>query len=93
MSEFPEKFTFLFFLRTAVYSCGIGETHATNFMAALEIPFLHKKSRTDRQDEVASPIKAIAKESCQKQLELEAKLTVEPKERRWFAYFRVSDSV
>ena len=74
-------------------SCGIGETHATNFMAALEIPFLHKKSRTDRQDEVASPIKAIAKESCQKQLELKAKLTVEPKERRWFAYFRVSDSV
>jgi len=54
---------------------GMGVSHMTTFLAALEIPGLHHNSVRERQREVAKAVKRVAESSCLEALQEELAIT------------------
>ena len=52
-----------------MYHTGMGPSHVSNFLAALEIPSLTKRNMRIREKEVAKAFHTIAQQSCHESLE------------------------
>jgi hypothetical protein len=62
-----------------MYHTGLGETHVSSFLAALEIPHLHHKTMKQREREIAKSIDKVAKESSLRVLEEEREKSLQKK--------------
>ena len=54
---------------------GIGHTHMSNFMSALEIPSINHRSLKQREEEAAKHIEVVAQASCEQALQEEVAMS------------------